>query len=102
MLLIFKRFDEYLTLDIDRKKKALRINGEQTNFEKEEQPWRMLWDKCEKHKRNQKEDSSTCIACSIVAQQQDKETESLKDEDFKKVFDDQMQIYGFNLVECQF
>ena len=101
MLLIFKRFSEYLTLNIGREKKTLKVIGEQTNYKEEPMPWRQLWDKCEEHKKNLKEDNSKCEACEEVAKKQDKETESLSDKKFVKVFKNQMEVYGFRLKKWE-
>ena len=101
MLLIFKRFSEYLTFNIDRKKKTLQVNGEQTNYKEQEMSWRMLWDKCEEHKRKPNEDNSKCKACNEVIEKQDKDTESLSNKKFVKIFEDQMKVYGFELVKWE-
>ena len=101
MLLIFKRFSEYLTFNIDRKKKIFKVTGEQTNYKEEEMSWRMLWDKCEEHKRKPNEDNSKCKACEEVIEKQDKETESLSNKKFVKVFQNQMKVYGFELKKWQ-
>ncbi len=101
MLLIFKRFSEYLTFNIDRTKKILKVTGEQTNYREEAMSWRMLWDKCEHHKKKLSEDNSKCKACDEVIEKQDKETESLSDEDFVKIFKDQMRVYAFELKKWQ-
>lgn len=97
MLLIFKRFSERLTFNIDRKRKTLKVIGEETNYQMQEMPWKMLWDKCEDHKRKPKEDNSKCKACEDVIKKQDKETESLSNKNFVKVFENQMKVYGFEL-----
>ena len=101
MLLIFKRFSEHLTLNIDRKKKILRVTGDQTNYAEEELPWKMLWDKCEEHKRNPNKDNSRCKECEKVTERQDKETETLSNRKFVKVFEEQMKLYGFELVKWE-
>ena len=99
MLLIFKRFSEYLTFTIDRKLKTLKVNGEQTNYQEEDLLWKMLWDRCEEHKEKLKQDNSKCQACKEVAEKQDKETESKSDKKFIKIFENQMEVYGFKLVK---
>ena len=101
MLLIFKRFSEYLTLNIDREKKILKVTGEQTNYKEEEMPWRMLWDKCEEHKPKLNEDNSQCVACKEIAKKQDKETESLSNKKFVEVFQNQMEVYAFKLTKWE-
>lgn len=101
MLLIFKRFSEYLTFNIDRKNKTFKVTGEQTNYKEEEMSWRMLWDKCEEHKRKPNTDNSKCKACNEVIEKQDKETESMLNKDFVKVFENQMKVYGFELVKWE-
>ncbi len=101
MLLVFKRFSEYITLNINREKKTLKITGDETNYTEQEQPWRMLWDKCENHKRKPKENNLECEACDKVATKQDNETESLSDKKFVKVFDSQMKLYGFKLKKWE-
>jgi len=101
MLLIFKRLNDYITFEIDRKNKKLKIKGEQTNYREEESPWRMLWDKCEYHKKNQGKDNIKCLDCDKVAESQDKETESLSDKDFVKVFENQMKVYAFKLAKWE-
>lgn len=101
MILVFKRFSEYISFDIDRKNKTYYCIGEQTNYQKEELPWRMLWDKCEHHKLKQNEDNTDCKDCDAVAEKQDKETEGLKDQAFVEVFESQMKIYGFTLEKWE-
>ncbi len=101
MLLIFKRFSEYITFNIGREKKTLKVTGEQTNYKEEEMPWRILWDKCEEHKRKPSEDNSKCKACKEVIEKQDKETESLSNKKFVKVFEGQMKVYGFKLKKWE-
>ena len=101
MLLIFKRFSERLIFNIDRKRKTLKVTGEETNYQEQEMPWKMLWDKCEEHKRKPKEDNSKCQDCEDVIEKQDKETESLSDKNFVEVFEDQMKVYGFRLVKWE-
>ncbi len=99
MLLIFKRFSERIIFNIDRKQKILKVTGEETNYKEEEMPWRMLWDKCEEHKKKINQDNSKCKACEEIVKKQDKETESLPDKSFVKIFEDQMKVYGFELVK---
>ena len=101
MLLIFKRFSEYITFSIDREKKILKVTGEQTNYKEEELAWRMLWDKCEEHKRKPNADNSKCKACEEVIKKQDKETEPLSNKNFVKVFKEQMKVYSFKLVKWE-
>lgn len=101
MLLIFKRFSERLMFNIDRKTKELKVTGEQTNYHEQAMPWKMLWDKCEEHKKKTNEDNSKCKACETVIQKQDKETESLPNKSFVKIFEDQMKVYGFQLVKWE-
>lgn len=97
MQLIFKRFNEYLTLEIDRAKKRVFVIGEQTNYKRTELAWRMLWDRCDIHRQSLKDDNSGCKACDGVALKQDKETSFLSDEAFADVFRKQMLVYGFEL-----
>ncbi len=101
MLLIFKRFSEYLTFNIDRKNKKLKVIAEHTNYQEEETPWKMLWDKCENHKSKPGEDNSKCKVCKDVIKKQDKETESLSDKNFVEVFENQMKVYGFKLTKWE-
>lgn len=102
MQLIFKRFTEYFTLDIDRKNRKVNVNGEQTNYVNTQVDWNMLWDKCEVHKKEMNRDNSKCEECKKVAMQQDLETQKLSDSDFVKLFEKQMGMYGFNMVKCQY
>lgn len=101
MLLVFKRFSEYLTLNIDRTKKILKVTGEQNNYKEQLTSWRMLWDKCEEHKKKPKENNLNCKDCIQVANFQDKETEKMNNEDFKNVFVEQMKVYEFKLVRYE-
>lgn len=101
MLLIFKRFSERIIFNINRKEKTLKVTGEETNYKEEETPWKMLWDKCEEHKKKRNEDNSKCKACAKVIEKQDKETESLPDKNFVKVFEDQMKVYNFELIKWE-
>ena len=101
MLIIFKRFSEYLTLKIDRKNKKLKVIGEQTNYIEEESPWWRLFDKCEEHKGKPNEDNYKCKACKEVIEKQDKETESLSNRKFVKIFEDQMKVYGYKLKKWE-
>ena len=102
MLLIFERLGEHSKFDIDRINKNLKYTGEQTNFVEQELPWKMLWDKCEDHKRKPNEDNSKCKACDMVATKQDNETTPLSNKDFAEIFKNQMNLYGFNLVKCHY
>ena len=61
----------------------------------------MLFDKCEDHKKNQKENNLDCKECDKVVTNQDKETESMTDKQFVKVFKNQMQVYGFSLKKWE-
>lgn len=101
MLLFFRRFSEYLSLDIDRQKKVLALTGEQTNYKKEVLPWRMLWDRCEYHKKKLKENNSLCGDCIKVAEEQDRQCEPMHDSEFVSIFENQMKIYGFDLVKWE-
>lgn len=101
MLMVFKRFSEYIQFEIDRKNKTYYCTGETTNYKKEQLPWRMLWDKCESHKSSPNQDNSTCKDCHKVEKQQDKETEKLDDRAFVEVFENQMKIYGFKLEKWE-
>ena len=101
MLLIFKRFSERIIFDINRKEKKLKVTGEETNYKEEEMSWQMLWDKCEDHKKKPNEDNSKCRTCNEVIEKQDKETESLSDKKFVKVFEEQMRVYGFILAKWE-
>ena len=64
-------------------------------------PWRMLWDKCEEHKRKSNKVNFKCPACEEIVKKQDKETESLTDKDFVKVFENQMKVYNFRLAKWE-
>ena len=101
MLLIFRRFNEFLTLNIDRKNKKLKVRGTSTNFKEEEQPWKLLWDRCEHHKKNLKESNIGCEGCSKVMELQDKETEAMTDEQFRDVFKNQMKVYLYDLIKWE-
>ncbi len=101
MQIIFQRFSEYLTLIIDRKKKTLKMTGEHNNYQTQETPWKMLWDPCERHKKNPNEDRSKCTYCNNVGTKQDKATETLEDKDFVDVFVNQMKLYGFRLIKWE-
>lgn len=101
MLLIFKRFSERIIFNIDRNKKIFKVTGEETNYKEEEMSWRMLWDKCEEHKRKPNQDNSKCKDCEEVVKKQDKETESLSDKGFVKIFEDQMKVYNYELVKWE-
>lgn len=101
MLLVFRRFSEYILLKIDRQKKKLIISGKSSNYKEEEQPWRLLWDKCEHHKKNPKESNLDCKSCQEVAKQQEEATQNLTDEQFREVFARQMKVYLYELVKWE-
>ena len=46
-------------------------------------------------------DNFKCEACEEVIKKQDKDTESLSDKKFVKVFEKQMKVYGFELKKWQ-
>ncbi len=102
MLLIFERLGEHSQFDIDRKNKRLKYTGEKTNFVEQELPWKMLWDKCDKHKSKPDQDNSKCLDCERVETKQDKETSILSNKDFTLIFQNQMNIYGFSLIKCNY
>ncbi len=101
MLLIFRRFSEYFKMEIDRKNKKLKITGSQTNYKETEQPWRLLWDRCEQHKKDFRKSNIGCKDCDEVAKVQDSYTQSLDDKKFAETFENQMKVYGYNLVKWE-
>ncbi len=102
MLLIFERLGDYCEFEIDRVNEKVKFTGSQTNYIKQDLQWRMLWDKCEQHKRNPKQNNSGCKDCKLVSIKQDNETKNLSDKDFAAVFKNQMKVYGFKLKKCQY
>lgn len=101
LLLIFRRFSEFFKMELDRKNKKLKVTGTKTNYKEMEQPWRMLWDRCDFHKKNLKETNIDCKDCESLAKLQDKETESMEDQKFVDTFENQMKVYGFKLIKWE-
>lgn len=103
MFLYFRRIVDsvYLEFEINRENKRLKFIGEQTNYVKQELPWRMLWDRCEDHKKKLNEDNTSCGACRQVEVTQDEQMQALNDSEFVKVFEKQMEVYGYDLVRWQ-
>jgi hypothetical protein len=109
--LIFKRFNQYAIFYIDRENKKLRVNGEPTNYKEQVYPWRMLWDKCFEHSKqagiaiakNRPVPSTwKCRECIAVAKRQEIQTQDMNNEDFVKVFEDNLKFYGYKLAKWQF
>lgn len=61
---------------IDREKKIFWLTSEKTNFERQQMPWKSLWDSGQEEK-------------------QDRIAASLSDEEFRNLFIQQMKLYGY-------
>ncbi len=83
MEIVFERLGEYSKFNIDRKNKILKATGPETNYVEEQLPWEQL-----------------CDPGKVEVQL--KELEALDDKTFAKTLGAQMNIFGFNMIKCQY